>query len=306
MLKVVLKIISLLILILFGFFIITYREKNTLEDKIHLANGSNFIQLSNGSTQYQIAGDKNGIPVVLVHGLSVGMYDWDHQFDFLVNNGFRVLRYNHYGRGFSDRPDVKYDKKLYISQLDELIRKHFNKEVILIGHSLGGGIVAEYTSRNPDTIKKAVLISPILNPGKDNTIVDIIKIPFIGDYLVVTILPHLLIERAEGLFNKSGVDTTRYLAQFKLQTTIKGFSNSIKSLLRNNAFKSYENAYRNLNGDEILIIWGDEDLSVPQVDTESIISLIPGITKRSYHGVGHSPNLEIWETVNQDILSFIQ
>ena len=43
-------------------------------------------------------------------------------FEALTEAGFRVLRYDYYGRGFSDRPDVPYTQAFYVRQLDRTAR----------------------------------------------------------------------------------------------------------------------------------------------------------------------------------------
>jgi len=45
-----------------------------------------------------------GPAVALVHGFSVPYYVWDPTAPELARAGFRVLRYDLYGRGYSDRP----------------------------------------------------------------------------------------------------------------------------------------------------------------------------------------------------------
>ena len=47
--------------------------------------------------------------------------DLDKQVQTLKDAGFKVLSYDMYGRGYSDRPEVTYDQKLYQGQLLELI-----------------------------------------------------------------------------------------------------------------------------------------------------------------------------------------
>ncbi|MFB6346808.1 MAG: alpha/beta fold hydrolase [bacterium] len=61
-------------------------------------------ELSHGTTHYEVAGPRNGPPVVLIHGLTSSLFIWDEQFYRLAENGYRVLRYDLYGRGLSDRP----------------------------------------------------------------------------------------------------------------------------------------------------------------------------------------------------------
>lgn len=46
-------------------------------------------------------------------------YIFDVTYDGLVDAGFRVLRYNYYGRGFSDQSIVRYDRALYERRISE-------------------------------------------------------------------------------------------------------------------------------------------------------------------------------------------
>src|SRR5512133_1271455 len=78
-----------------------------------------FARLALGYVHYEISGPKEGALVVLVPGLSVPYSTWDRNASFLARGGFRVLRYEHFGRGFSDRPRCSYDLALYVSQLVE-------------------------------------------------------------------------------------------------------------------------------------------------------------------------------------------
>ena len=64
------------------------------------------MRLSDGFTHYELGGPPTGHLVVLAAGFSVPYYIWDPTFSALTEAGVRVLRYDYYGRGFSDRPDV--------------------------------------------------------------------------------------------------------------------------------------------------------------------------------------------------------
>ena len=45
--------------------------------------------------------------VVLIHGFSVPYFIWDPTFEALHAAGMNPLRYDLYGRGYSDRPQVR-------------------------------------------------------------------------------------------------------------------------------------------------------------------------------------------------------
>ena len=70
---------------------------------------------------YELEGPADGQPVVLVHGFSVPYYIWDPTFPALAAAGLRVLRYDLFGRGYSDRPDLPYTMELFVRQLKDLL-----------------------------------------------------------------------------------------------------------------------------------------------------------------------------------------
>jgi len=67
-----------------------------------------FIEPESGTVHYELGGPASGESVVLVHGFSVPACIWDPTFEFLTSAGYRVLRFDLYGRGHSDRPDLAY------------------------------------------------------------------------------------------------------------------------------------------------------------------------------------------------------
>src|SRR5689334_3715981 len=97
------------------------RERKTLDAAARATVSSKFARLSDGTTEYQLDGPNDGRVVVLLSGASVPFYIWDSTAAALAGAGYRVLRYNYYGRGFSDRPALRYDLATYDRQLSELL-----------------------------------------------------------------------------------------------------------------------------------------------------------------------------------------
>ncbi|MBP9926616.1 MAG: alpha/beta hydrolase, partial [Cyclobacteriaceae bacterium] len=94
-------------------------EKNA-EFRSTIASGD-FVKSSAGNTYYEIANKDADTVLVLVHGFSVPSYIWDSTYYAAQQRGYGVLRYDVYGRGYSDNPDVAYDGALYSEQLHELL-----------------------------------------------------------------------------------------------------------------------------------------------------------------------------------------
>src|SRR6185295_20195570 len=96
--------------------------KRTLDATTRSVLPGRFAQLTDGFTHYELGGPENGPVVVLAAGFSVPYYIWDPTFNALTAGGFRVLRYDYYGRGYSDRPAIPFTDEMYVRQLDELLK----------------------------------------------------------------------------------------------------------------------------------------------------------------------------------------
>src|SRR6185436_10704174 len=136
-------------------------EAKELNDETRKSAGGAFIQIPRGITHYELAGNDSDELIVLVHGFSVPYFIFDPTFEFLTRSGFRVLRYDLFGRGYSDRPRVEYNLDLFVAQLVDLLDAlRFTGTVNLLGLSLGGLIASAFTVRHPERVAKLILIDP--------------------------------------------------------------------------------------------------------------------------------------------------
>src|SRR5690349_4817006 len=104
------------------FFIYADPERLELDSATRASMPGQFAKLTDGYTHYQLSGPQDGRVVVLAAGFSVPYYIWDPTFNALTSAGFRVLRYDYYGRGYSDRPGIAFTDEMYVRQLEELLQ----------------------------------------------------------------------------------------------------------------------------------------------------------------------------------------
>lgn len=103
-----------------------------------------------------------GRPVVFSHGWPLTADAWDVQMVFLGNRGCRAIAHDRRGHGRSSQPWNGNDMDTYADDLAALIEKLDLKDVILVGHSTGGGEVAHYIGRHGTSrIAKAVLVGAV-------------------------------------------------------------------------------------------------------------------------------------------------
>src|SRR5882757_8043750 len=99
-----------------------------------------------------------GQPVVLSHGWPLSADAWDDQMMFLANNGFRAIAHDRRGHGRSTQTSNGNDLDTYADDLSTLIETLGLRDVVVVGHSTGGGEVARYIGRHgTSSVAKAVL-----------------------------------------------------------------------------------------------------------------------------------------------------
>jgi non-heme chloroperoxidase len=104
----------------------------------------------------------SGQPIVFSHGWPLSADAWDEQLNFFASHGFRAVAYDRRGHGRSSQPWAGNDMDTFADDLAELIEQLDLREVILVGHSAGGGDVARYIGRHGTSrVAKAVLVDAV-------------------------------------------------------------------------------------------------------------------------------------------------
>lgn len=241
-------------------------ETKELNEETRRSAGGAFIQLSNGITHYELGGNESGEIVVLVHGFSVPYFIYNPTFEFLTQSGFRVLRYDLFGRGFSDRPHMDYDLNFFIQQLTDLLDTlRITQPVNLIGLSMGGPIASAFTVRHPGRVRKLILIDPAgaqsiaLSP-----LLKLVKMPLVPEAILSVVGSGAFIKSiAKDFFDPTLVE--HFQAQYAVQMQYKGFKQAILSTVRNGMLESFLHIYEALGKMKTptLLFWGHNDNTVP-------------------------------------------
>jgi pimeloyl-ACP methyl ester carboxylesterase len=251
-----------------------------------------------------LAGPDSGKVVVLVHGFSVPYYIWDSSFVRLVNEGFRVLRYDEFGRGFSDRPDKIYEASLYRKQLSELLTTlNISHIHAIAGLSFGGPVVSDFIVHNSAMIDNVILVDPVYpNAGRAD-------LPFSE-----TVAKYFMALSPEDVVNGQWTDL-KYPDQFptwgdqyKVQMKYKGFRNALMSTrFHYKEPDGVRDTYRELDAlnKPVLLIWGKEDNTTPFSSSDSLRNVL----RTDFMPVDdarHLPHMEKANVVNRRIIEFLQ
>ncbi len=302
-------IILLLLALLFG---ILYRllnsERKTLDDKARGEAPGSFIRLGKGPVHYELAGKEGNPTVVLIHGFSLPSYTWDHNFAALAEAGFQVLRFDLYGRGFSDRPQVDYDLKLFVGQVEELLAAlKIDKPIHIVGLSMGGPIAAAYTGIHPEKTRSLTLIDPVVTNIFKPTAFPM-NVPVLGELVMVFYLAPFQLAKAQTGDLHHPEAFPGWEARFKVQMQYKGFRRAILSTMRNLSRQDFTAVYRQAATANlpVLILRGAEDKTISAADIELLKTLIPRHRFALIEDAGHIPHYEKPQIVNPILIDFLR
>ena len=220
--KKVIFLFFIFIIIPVFLYIVLDRENISISE-FRLNSGYEEVKLSDGITSYKDIGDKNNKVIILVHGATFGSLAYEEYVNVFIKNNYRVITYDQYGRGYSDRINSNVSIELMEKQLKELIEHCEVEDVILYGVSFGAAVVAKYAANNPENISFIGYQVPLINSA-NIPLLSIVKIPLYGDLITRGFLvPGVLkrIEEYEDLMNKKLLN--HYIGQFHVEGTEKFF-----------------------------------------------------------------------------------
>ena len=281
-------------------------ETKVLDETVRTSALGMFADLADGMVHYEIAGPADAQTVVLVHGFSAPAIIWNNNFDVLAAAGFRVLRYDLYGRGYSDRPDVCYDQDLFDQQLVNLLGElKITSPVDLVGLSMGGAISIGFTDRHPKRVRRLCLIDPAGLPLPKLKLAGwLASKTSLGDWLMDLSGKRLVVSAAARLMRQN-----RYAGlvdDFLTQTQFIGFKNALLSTVRSGVVNGVEEGYRRVGeqGMPAMLLWGRKDRTIPFKINQRVQELIPGIEFHAIDGAGHTPHYEYPQIVNPLLIEF--
>ena len=241
---------------------IAERRRLVMDDDARADAPGEFIDLKHGRTHYRYFGPQSAPLAVCVHGLTTPSFVYEALADGLVAKGYRVLVYDHYGRGFSDRPNAAQDREFFVSHLDELLNALGEHEkFLLIGYSMGGAVAAAYTAAFAQRVRNLVLVAPAGMGHQLGPLANFIRVmPGIGDWLFMA---------GYGRSHRKGTEKERALhsavpfvvdrQQRELQ--YRGFLPSVLSSLRNGLRAQAKADHQSIHeaGTKVVAIWGAAD-----------------------------------------------
>lgn len=259
-----------------------------------------FAQLEDIRLHYYEYG--HGPQVLLfVHGFQASGRIWQLVCEQLPGDLYRMIAVDNRGAGRSDAPEEEsaYGVQPFAEDLHRLAMALGLRDVILIGHSIGGATVMQLTVEHPELVRALVLVDPAGPDGIDGGVTDIDaavdrRIGRRGEPDVSAI--------AAGFGPNVPAEFARALAEDMAAAPERRLRGSYRSMLTLRIGEAVSRLSM-----PVLMIAGDNDQVVPVQNLLETYRMLPhGSGLHVWHGVGHSPNVETPERFSRVLRRFVE
>ena len=265
-----------------------------------------------GGTIYTISrggGSKGGGPtVVFCHGVTLSSRVWAKQFETFPAAGFRAVAFDSRGHGESRAGDTGHSLDNLADDLRTVLEALDLRDVILVGHSMGGMAVQAFAIRHPDVLDERVRGLVLLSTSSHNLVSDARRVrgavekvvnigPDVGTFMRQRNLGLLLARIGFGDDPlPSHVEATReMLAACDKATTRE----AVSALLHLDLTEGLPKV-----AIPTLVVVGTADALTPPRDARRIAELVPGARLVEYPGSGHMLMYERSDELDALIMDF--
>ncbi|MFZ5964472.1 alpha/beta fold hydrolase [Thalassococcus sp. BH17M4-6] len=249
-----------------------------------------FAKLSQGLTHYRWVGPPEGPVAVCVHGLTTPSFVWDGVAQALVAHGYRVLVYDLYGRGYSARPTGAQTPEFFTTQLRDLLdHLGVQRDVTLLGYSMGGVIGAAFADSHGARLRRLILLAPAgLGHAPDALTRWAMDWRGIGDWAFHLGFPRAFrraVAAERGLPSSVPDICDQQLAQLETRGYVRAVLSSLRGCLR----RPIPDIHRRLaqSGLPVVAIWGQDDKVIPLDAMDRLAQLNPQARQEVIAGAGH-------------------
>ncbi|WP_299966418.1 alpha/beta hydrolase [uncultured Roseobacter sp.] len=267
------------------------------------------VALSQGTTHFRWVGPPQGPVILCIHGLTTPSFVWGALAAGLSQAGFRVLTYDLYGRGFSDRPAGPQDAAFFLRQVDDLlVDQDITAPVTLIGYSMGGAIAAAFAARHPARVRRLLLLAPAgMLPVTGGALERLARLPLFGGWLMLALYPAIL---RRGLAAERGQPDSvpEINRQQRRELRWRGFVPAVRASLLGLLSEVLRNTHGILAQSElpVLALWGQEDAVIPLRAADTLQRWNPASQSVVVPGAGHGLPYTHSDAVLAHILRFLR
>lgn len=268
-------------------------------------------------------GPQTGQPVVFIHGFGAWSETWKKTTSVLAANGFHTVALDVPPFGFSEKvTNGAFSRQEQAQRILRVMDALQLKQVILVGHSVGGRPTVEVALSAPDRVKALVLVDPAFGFGANGQFEEnhpsVLAKAFFGFHplrnavLSATATNPLMTKKLLSTFVADpDVLTPALLSVYQKPFAVKDSTNRLGDWLKVLSIDPDTSLSGQLSNFSklampTLLIWGDKDNVTPLVQGETLKRIIPNSSLTVLKGLGHIPQIEDPPQFNAALLPFLK
>ena len=247
-------------------------------------------------------------PIILIHGFTANSYTWRFNIKEL-GKIFPVYALDLPGFGYSDKPlDFQYDLDGYAAFIIKFMDAMKIKKAILVGNSMGGGVVLKTELTYPERVAKLVLIDSMGYQGDNDRfwVFELMNYPVIGEVLMSLNHRYMMVSSLKSgpYYDNSFVTDDVVDSYFNVYETEN--ARKIPLIIMRDISKEYpfeEGELKKVKA-PTMVLWGAEDNLISPSLVENFVRDIKDSKAVVFPEAGHMPQEEKSEMVNGLISNF--
>jgi len=281
-----------------------------------------FITVSGLQTYVRESGDPAGVPVLLLHGWGASTFSWRDTLPALADAGYRVIAFDRPPYGLSAKTGANLpltaaaQADFTVALMDEL---GLDRDV-LVGHSLGGGVIAYMGANYPERVLALAFVSsavPISGDAADGggmlpplvtSALEFAPINRWARILVRTFVqPDAFAQLQRTAYYDPESVTPELVAGYSMPLKVADWDLALLTILTGRGVGGSPLTPEQIRGISVptALLWGANDTWVPIAGGERLRELLPDAAWYTYPETGHLPMEEHPADFNRDLLSFV-
>ncbi len=251
----------------------------------------------------------SGKPIVMLHGFGTSSFSFHSIMPSLAKK-YHVFALDL--KGFGDSPKPKdgaysvYDQAILVSHF---IKNHNLKDVILVGHSFGGGVALSLALLEPENIRAMILIDSASYRQRLPKMIRWLNIPILGKTFFHILSPEFETREAYNyaFFDDKKIpnESIKELSgKLKLKNARYAFCQTAQTMIPDD-IDEVSKLYNNIRV-PTLILWGDKDIVIKKSIGKKLHQNLPNSVFKIVPNCGHMPHEEKPQETLQIIFSFLE
>lgn len=289
-----------------------------------------FIEVDGLSIYYLERGSPDDPAVILLHGFGGSTFTWRDNMDSLAEAGYRVIAFDRPPYGLSAKStEIDYTNATYVAITIGVMDALTIDSAVLIGHSAGGGVIAQVAAAHPERVDGLVFVAGAVAVEGENWMeqpesgeqdsagsspmggfADIASgldpdSPLARAAVRTLITPERFTDILQSAYYDPEIVTPEVAAGYQRPLQVIGWEGAFLKLFTTPRLPeplSVETLQWQI---PTLLIWGREDTWVPLQAGERLSEVIPDAQLLIYDQTGHMPMEEQVTQFNADVIAWL-